>query len=266
MSNYKLKRTTEEAADYFAKHGCKLIGEYQGAMTKMEYICSCGEKGNTSWNNFTKGKRCGKCKKWGLAHKKSLKEIKKIFEERNCEFLDDWYGGIHTKHKYRCICGGIAEISFAGFYYQNQNCRDCGLEKNKKENHHMWRMDRLKFESDKLFRKKMYKALRSTLLSFGKQKGGKTFDMLGYSPKELKEHICNHPNWKNAKDTNWHLDHIFPIQAFLDFNIYAPNIINALDNLQPLEGKQNISKNAKYDKIEFVKWLQTKQIFVEFEK
>jgi len=263
MANYKLKRTTAEAAQYFKEQGCELLDEYCGCMDLMEYKCKCGNYSEISWNNFSRGKRCGKCQKWGLAHKKSLEEIKKIFVDRDCEFLDDWYGGIHTKHNYRCKCGRECQISFAGFYHQNQNCKECGIEKNKRESHHMWRNDREKFKLDKLFRKKMYKALRSTLLNFGKQKVGKTSDMLGYGPKELKEHICNHPNWENVKDSNWHLDHIFPIQAFLDYNIYAPNIINALDNLQPLEEKTNISKSSKYDKMKFIKWLETKNISVE---
>jgi hypothetical protein len=259
MTN-KLKRTTEEVAKYFEANGCKLIGEYYGAQIKMEYICSCGEKGNTSWNNFTNGKRCGKCQKWGLAHKKSLDEIKKIFSDRGCQFLDYWYGGIHTSHNYICKCGRVSQISFAGFHHQNQNCKECGKEKNKGENHHMWRSDREQFKYDKLFRKKMYKSLSSTLLNFGKQKVGRTSDMLGYGPKELQEHITNHSNWEKVKNTKWHLDHIFPIQAFLDYNIYKPDLINCLENIQPLGGKENVSKHAKYNKNEFESWLKSKSI------
>jgi hypothetical protein len=260
MTN-KLKRTTEEVAKYFEANGCKLIGEYYGAQIKMEYICSCGEKGNTSWNNFTNGKRCGKCQKWGLAHKKTLDEIKKIFLDRECEFLDDWYGGVHVNHKYRCKCGKISEISFAGFYYLNQNCKECGLEKRSGKNHWSWKHDREKHRSDVLFRKKMYKALRSTLESFNKDKLGKTSEMLGYSPKELQEWIYNHPNWYRVKDGDWHLDHIFPIQAFLDYNIYRPEIINSLDNLQPLDGKENIAKHDKYDKDLFENYLKLKNLY-----
>jgi hypothetical protein len=260
MSNYRLKRTTADVAEYFERHGCRLLGEYQGVMIKIEYICSCGEEGNTSWNNFTKGRRCGKCQKWGLAHKKTLEEIKKIFLDRGCQFLDDWYGGIHQLHNYMCKCKRISIISFAGFYHQNQYCKKCGIEKNSGENNHMWIEDREKLKQDKLFRKKMYKALRSTLLNFGKEKVGRTSDMLGYGPLQLKEHIESHPNWDFVKDKKWHLDHIFPMQAFLDFDIYRPELINSLDNLQPLEGKANISKHAKYDPEAFKKWLETKGI------
>lgn len=262
MGTYKLKRTTAEVAEHFKSQGCTLLGEYQGTMLKMEYICSCGNVGNTSWNNFTKGRRCGKCKKWGLAHKKSLNEIKAIFAEKGCEFLDDWYGGIHTTHNYKCKCGRISNISFAGFYHQNQFCKECGLDKQRGSNHHSWKSDREKHAQDILFRKKMYKALRSTLQAFDKKKVGKTSRMLGYGPKQLQEHVFNHPNWNKVKDGKWHLDHVFPIQAFLDYNIYRPEVINALDNLQPLEGKDNVSKHAKYDKQLFENYLKSKNVFL----
>lgn len=255
-----LKRTTAEAAEYFKSQGCELLDEYRGCMDLMEYKCKCGNYSQISWNNFSRGKRCGKCQKWGLSHKKSLQEIKQIFIDRGCEFLDDWYGGIHTKHNYRCKCGRECQISFAGFYHQNQYCKQCGIEKNSGKNHHMWREDRDKLRLDQLFRKKLYKALRTTLLNFGKEKVGRTSDMLGYGPKELKEHVTNHPNWDKVKSGEWHLDHIFPIQAFLDYNIYLPHIINALDNLQPLEGKENISKHSKYDKILFENYLKSKNV------
>jgi hypothetical protein len=256
-----LKRTTEEVAEYFKLKGCELLGQYEGAMIKMDYICSCGNKGSTSWNNFSRGKRCGKCQKWGLAHKKSLEEIKDFFISIGCEFLDTEYFGIHIHYTFRCKCGAVEKGLMSEFLHgTKKGCYDCYLKSRSGENHHSWNPDREKLKQDKLFRKKMYKALRSTLLNFGKEKVGRTSDMLGYGPQSLKEHIENHPNWDFVKDKKWHLDHIFPMQAFLDFDIYRPELINSLDNLQPLEGKANISKHAKYDPEAFKKWLETKGI------
>lgn len=129
----------------------------------MEYKCSCGSYGFTSWNNFSRGKRCGHCTKWGQSKKRSLTEVKQIFKERGCEFLDNEFKGIHYKHQYRCKCGREEEITFAGFYHQNQLCRECGLEKNKKSGHHAWIADREEKRRRDLFRKKCYKALSSTV-------------------------------------------------------------------------------------------------------
>lgn len=253
-----LKRTTEAVRLHFATHDCELLSEYTGAANKMNYICSCGEHSSISWNNFTKGKRCGYCKPRGQKQKKSLEEIKEIFSLRGCEFLDATYNGIHFSHNYKCKCGTIAKISYAGFFHQKQDCYFCGLKKNQGPNHHEWKPDREQHRQDKLFRAKCRKAVASSLKAFGRQKVGHTSDLIGYGPKQLQEYITKHPNWDNVKEGKWHLDHIFPIQAFIDFNVRDLKIINALDNLQPLNGSSNISKSDKYDKALFLEWLATK--------
>jgi len=251
-----LKRTTEEVARYFKEQGCELLDEYRGALTKMNYRCNCGELGNTSWNNFTKGKRCGHCAKHGLCKKRSLKEVKQIFAERGAEFLDDEFRGVHFKHRYRCKCGREAEISFAGFHHQKQDCFECGKKKNKGSNSRMWKKDRERHRLDQLFRKRCYKALSSSLKAVGKAKVGRTSEILGYGPKQLQEHIESHPNWLSVKDGDWHLDHIFPIQAFVDHGIDDLALINHLDNLRPLSQFENSSKHAKYNKRKFFAWVR----------
>jgi len=253
-----LKRTTEEVAKHFREHGCELLGEYTGALNKMKYRCSCGQTSEITWNNFTKGKRCGYCVKYGQKKKMSLKQVQKIFKDRGCQFLDSEYKGVHYKHHYRCVCGYEAKISFAAFYHQNQLCHECGLNKNRGPNHHMWIADRKKKQENILFRKKCYKALSSSLKKTGTNKLGHTSDMLGYTPAQLQEHIKAHPNWPNVKDASWHLDHIFPIQAFLDYGIQDMALINNLDNLQPLTGPENNRKSWKYDAAAFEKWLEQK--------
>ena len=35
----KIKRTTEEAAQYFKEQGCELLDEYVGCMLPMDYKC-----------------------------------------------------------------------------------------------------------------------------------------------------------------------------------------------------------------------------------
>jgi Uri superfamily endonuclease len=88
-----------------------------------------------------------------------------------------------------------------------------------------------------------------------KAKGKNTRSILGYHYGELKNRIQNHSNWKNVKNKKWHIDHVFPIKAFLDFGIKDMKIINALDNLQPLEASDNMKKNDKYNVNNFKQWL-----------
>ena len=80
-------------------------------------------------------------------------------------------------------------------------------------------------------------------------------DLAGNKRVHRCGHIKSHPNWEKIKDQDWHLDHIFPLQAFLEHNIKDIKLINCLDNLQPLLGKENISKGDKYNKEQFLNWL-----------
>lgn len=111
-----------------------------------------------------------------------------------------------------------------------------------------------------LFPKKIYKALQTCLKYTGEDKLDHSKELLGYSPKELIESVQSHPNWNNVKDKNWHLDHIFPIIAFIEAGIKDFKVICALDNLQPLSEKNNCSKNGRYDKDKFHTYLEDKGI------
>jgi hypothetical protein len=88
------------------------------------------------------------------------------------------------------------------------------------------------------------------------KKEARTKSYLGYDWVELKEHIESFPEWVFLTDQEWHLDHIFPIQAFLDYGIKDVKLINSLGNLRPTTPEENISKNDKYNKEEFEKYLE----------
>lgn len=108
-----------------------------------------------------------------------------------------------------------------------------------------------------LFPKKIYKALQTCYTYFGEKKRDHANKLLGYSPRQLQDHIKNHPNWERVKDSEWHLDHIFPIIAFLEHGIKDIAVICRLDNLQPLSGTKNSSKNGSYDEKAFLDWLNS---------
>ena len=101
----------------------------------------------------------------------------------------------------------------------------------------------------------MYNTLKAT----GKRKDTKAFNMLGYTTRELKEHIEKHPDWENVKQGKWHLDHKFPIKSFCDYGITDISLINCLENLQPMTGRENLKKKDSYDRAEFEKWLKRKR-------
>ena len=72
---------------------------------------------------------------------------------------------------------------------------------------------------------------------------------------ELQEHIKNDPNWVGVKDEDWHIDHFWPIQAFVDHGINDMALINCLENLRPITQRENNIKSGKYDEKKFLKWL-----------
>jgi hypothetical protein len=246
---HKLKRTTEEVARYFEEQGCKLLGEYKGALAPMDYQCKCGKLSKISWNNFSNGRRCGYCHSTGRKKKYSRDEVAEIFKSRGCELLETTYSSNKQRLRYRCKCGRVAKISFVGFYFQKQYCRACGTEETKKK---------LRKEGSQEYRKVYYKyrkSLRRTLKALKQEKMDYSHRLLGYTAKDLQQHIINHPNWEKVKDATWHLDHIFPVRAFVEHGITDIKLINCLENLQPLFEKDNISKNDDYDKHRFKTWL-----------
>jgi len=80
------------------------------------------------------------------------------------------------------------------------------------------------------------------LASVGAVKRGKTFEFLGYSPLELRQHIerqfTRGMSWDNRSD--WEIDHIVPISSATCLgDIHA---LNQLHNLRPLWKKENNTK------------------------
>ena len=75
--------------------------------------------------------------------------------------------------------------------------------------------------------------------------------MLGYSPKELKEHLesqfTDGMSWDNMSE--WHIDHIRPVSSFNFTTTECEDFKKcwALENLQPLWAADNLAKNNKWD-------------------
>jgi len=99
--------------------------------------------------------------------------------------------------------------------------------------------------------KKMYKMLQTIYKRSGTDKEHDTYEALGYSAQDLAKHLETFPDWNRLKAGDWHLDHKFPVIAFLKEGITDPKIICGLENLQPLSAKDNIVKNDRYDESSF---------------
>jgi hypothetical protein len=206
----------------------------------------------------------------------TIEQVRQMFADRGCELLDTVYKNSVTPVAYRCKCGNMSAVTLGAFVHQKQNCYECGLKKiqekrsNNREwikkvsgaNNYQWIADRQKARENELFRKKIYKALSSSLKAGKTTKARRTHEILGYTPKELQTYVLSHPNYAKVCGGSWHLDHIFPINAFIENGITDPKLINCLENLQPLSGRQNTSKRSKYDKVAFAEWLKAHGIIM----
>lgn len=79
--------------------------------------------------------------------------------------------------------------------------------------------------------------------------GRKTFDILGYTVNELRNHLevqfDSLMNWDNY-GSYWHVDHIKPASLFNHENDNEVMECWSLNNLQPLEARANMSKGNRY--------------------
>jgi DNA-directed RNA polymerase subunit RPC12/RpoP len=248
----------EYLKEYFTEQGCQLLSEYVDYYTPLKYICKCGNVGETAWYSFKKGRRCGRC---GTVHfkKYTIEEVRDIFTKKGCILLSDEYFNIETPIRYKCSCGNESSITLNNFK-RGQSCKICGLKKNQGSGNPRWREDREQKKLDDRFRDRCIGILHECLKRIKFKKTEHTKDILGYTYQELKTHITSHSNWEKVKSGRWHIDHIFPISAFMEHHIYDLKLINALDNLQPLTQEENNKKSGKYSKKKFKEWLSAKGI------
>jgi hypothetical protein len=242
------KLTHEFVESYFMKQDCKLLSRYINNRTKIKYMCKCGNISTITFGDFKHGRRCGcKIKDFAKKRRHSIEFIKNVFNQKNCILLEINYLNTHHPMRYICVCGKESKISFAAFQ-SGRRCKECGINKNRHP----------QYPLNHVMKKKCQSLLKNTLIAIGKRKITKTKILLGYGTQELWEHIVNHTNWDRVKKTKWELDHIFPISAFVKYNILDIKLINSLDNLQPLEATENNKKRNKYNKTEFEDWLKRK--------
>lgn len=97
----------------------------------------------------------------------------------------------------------------------------------------------------------VYKALKR---ENGGKNGSKTLDALPFTVDQLKEHLESqfdeHMSWDNYGDY-WHVDHIYPLALLPYDSLEHPHfaLVWDLNNLRPLNGKENISKGDEIPEI-----------------
>ena len=223
------KHTYEDVRQYFLDHYCELLETfYKDANTKMRYRCSCGNIAYIRFNVFQRGQRCKECgnKKTSEKLTRTQEDAEKIFRDGGC-IMKGKYIGDKFPVEYICECGNKDKISLNNFK-KGRRCKQCGIKKRTGENHHNWNSDR-----DFVNKSKNYRIQRT---------------------KKLEKLMEKHPNFKNVNPNNYVIDHINPVYAFLEHEIYDYNLINHPDNLQPLTPEENRKKWHNYNKQELYEY------------
>jgi hypothetical protein len=123
------------------------------------------------------------------------------------------------------------------YYYNNSEKLKDDMKKYQRERN---RTDSL-FNLKSTLRTRIYKFL----LVKNIKKNSKTFEIIGCSPNELKEHLerqfTDNMGWDNR--SLWHIDHIIPLSsAKSEDEIYK---LCHYSNLQPLWAQDNLKKSNK---------------------
>jgi hypothetical protein len=103
-----------------------------------------------------------------------------------------------------------------------------------------------RWQNDPMFRIKSNDRRKVRKLLVGQQKAGSAVRDIGCTGKEFRAYIASlftaEMSWANY-GTYWHLDHIFPLSAANLKDRTEFLAVSNYRNRQPMEAKQNISKN-----------------------
>lgn len=256
----KKKYTTEEIRQCVVDRGCELLSEYKNALAKIVVKCQCGNVYETRWNQLQQGSSCKKCgyQKAAQSRRQDSNEVAAKFKAEGCQLLSE-YKNNHQLLKYKCSCGRESSISFSNFN-NGHRCKLCRSENMSGDKHPNWEPDRAYAKLKINVAHRCSSLLRYCLKRLNKKKYDKTSKILGYTRKQLLKHLMAHPNWLAVKDGVWHIDHIYPVKAFLQHGIHDLSLINCLENLRPLGSTENLKKSGKYDVIEFQQWLTSRKV------
>jgi hypothetical protein len=162
-------------------------------------------------------------------NKDKIKEYKKQYLENNKEEI--------KKKKKEYYINNVEYYNKKNkFYRENNKEKRNEYQKNRKL-------------TDPIF--KLNYSIRARINSFIKnkkiKKNNKTFEIVGCTPIELKEHLekkfTEGMSWGNHGFYGWHIDHIIPLSsAKTEEELY--NLFH-FTNLQPLWGLDNMKKGAK---------------------
>lgn len=165
----------DRVSEDFKKEGHILLSNiYINSSTKLKCICPIGHTYEKSYNSFQKLKTCPICSN---KHKRTLEEVKELFQKDNYTLLSKEYNSNKQKLEYICSNGHIKFITLHS-YLNGCRCSTCFKLYCKGDKHPNWKHGR---KNDcECGNKKAIKAKHCKKCSLKYQIGN------------------NNPNWKNG--------------------------------------------------------------------
>ena len=259
----KRKYTIEQARERFLEKRLDLLERtYKNAHTRMTYVCLvCQMPGKMPLYTVNYGHGCKTCANRikAAARRTSIAEVREIFEVSGLILLESEFRNNATRMSFRCSNGHVDKMTFK-VVKSGGMCRKCFVLKTTGPGHHRWIEDREEAKLRKKVIEKCHDAKKHCLMSIDTVGRDTTTELLGYSPQQLWNHLVSFPKWPELSKGRWHLDHIYPIIAFIEYGVSEINVINGLDNLQPLDARANLSKAGSYDREKFEAYLSSKGV------
>ena len=155
-------------------------------------------------------------KEYKLKNKEKIAELNKSYSERNKEKIANYKRQHYLENKEK-------------------------IEKYRND----WRNNKVKIDSLFKLTNNTRTLIKQSFRRNGYSKNSKTYQILGCTFEEFKEHLQNKftegMNWNNIGQ--WHLDHIYPVSLAKDEEELIK--LNHYSNFQPLWAIDNIKKSNK---------------------
>lgn len=121
----------------FVKEGYKLLStKYKNDETKLNYICSEGHNGYTTWSSWVQGSRCAQC---AGNIRKTIEYVKVLFKLDDVVVLDNEYVNCKTKLRCRCKYEHEFKTSLDNWENKGHRCPTCAIINNRGSGNPNWK-------------------------------------------------------------------------------------------------------------------------------
>ena len=182
-------------------------------------------------------------RKWVANNKQKNSVYKKRYKDKT-KHLRNKYDDINKQNRQCVVC----KKEYVG-HFQSKTCgKKCNLIHKSNRYKIIYKSTPKNVMSVKRINNRIRKRLRTVLKRFNIRKTCLTFDLLGYTKEQLKEHIeslfTDGMSWERFDEI--HIDHIRPIASFNYTTTECEDFKKcwALENLQPMWASDNMSKGS----------------------